>query len=130
QQQQQSQPEQQRPDGLSLAANPVLSGSSVPASRDLETSRLQSSLGMDIMNRFFPGLGSGAMALKRRSYNEKPAAAANKCKQPYRSIPFPPRLTPDWIDMHGFDPDRVEMFHKNACDLVEMLNNSTYISPY
>ncbi|KAJ2761106.1 hypothetical protein H4S06_001379 [Coemansia sp. BCRC 34490] len=134
----QSAQQQARPEGTSLAAaaaDPILSGSSNPQSRALESSRLQNSLGADIMNRFFPGLGSSLFSRKRRSYKEeKPAApeapvAAADCDSP-QPIPFPPRLNPDWIHMHGFDPERVEMFHKNACDLVELLNNSTYISPY
>ncbi|KAJ2822866.1 hypothetical protein IWW50_004033, partial [Coemansia erecta] len=81
------------------------------------------SLGSDIINRFFPGLGGRSGALKRREYQAQPA----NCGDP---LPFPPRLTPEWIKMHGYDPERVEGAHKNACDIIETLNNSTYVSPY
>ncbi|KAJ1988356.1 hypothetical protein EDC05_005330 [Coemansia umbellata] len=131
QQQQQPQPQQQQPqqsqtpNGLFSASRPILSGSSSQPDRLLETQRLQNSLGNNIINRFFPSLASGFAPFKRRAYQEK--ASDSDCGQP---LPFPPRLTPEWIKMHGFDADRVEMFHKNACDLVELLNNSTYVSPY
>ncbi|KAJ2724590.1 hypothetical protein GGI07_001843 [Coemansia sp. Benny D115] len=104
---------------------PVLSGSSNPSSRLIETDRLQQSLGSDFVNRFFPGLGSRFTPFTRRAYQEK----KQDCESS-KPIPFPPRLTPEWINMHGFDPDRVEQFHRNACQIIEVLNNSTYKSPY
>ncbi|KAJ2497715.1 hypothetical protein GGH96_004898 [Coemansia sp. RSA 1972] len=102
---------------------PVTSSSSNLASRVLENQGIQNSLGSDIINRFFPGLGRRSGALKRRGYQAQPS----NCGEP---IPFPPRLTPEWIHMHGYDPERVECAHKNACEIVETLNNSTYTSPY
>ncbi|KAJ2409023.1 hypothetical protein J3F80_001647 [Coemansia sp. RSA 2526] len=84
---------------------------------------IQNSLGSDVINRFFPGLGRRSGALKRRGSQAQPS----NCGEP---IPFPPRLTPEWIHMHGYDPERVECAHKNACEIVETLNNSTYTSPY
>ncbi|KAJ1855836.1 hypothetical protein LPJ73_002269 [Coemansia sp. RSA 2703] len=111
--------------GPATGPSPVLSGSSNMPNRLLEASRLQSSLGSDFVNRFFPGLGGNFPGFRRREYQEK----KEKCVRS-EPLPYPPRLTPDWIKMHGFDPERVEMFHRNACEIVEVLNNSTYKSPY
>ncbi|KAI8323548.1 Di-copper centre-containing protein [Martensiomyces pterosporus] len=47
-----------------------------------------------------------------------------------RKIAYPGRLSHAWIKMHGFDPIRVEEFHREMCHLVALLNNSTYVSPY
>ncbi|KAJ2371357.1 hypothetical protein H4S02_009587 [Coemansia sp. RSA 2611] len=103
---------------------PVLSGSSNMANRILENSGIQGALGSDAISRFFPGLNGWRSPARRRSYQEKKVPG---CGEP---IPFPPRLTPEWVKMHGYDADRVEMFHKHACEIVEVLNNSTYKSPY
>ncbi|KAI7826314.1 hypothetical protein BX661DRAFT_205928 [Kickxella alabastrina] len=81
--------------------------------------------GSNDIDRFFPGLNGGTSALRRRAYQEK----KERCAQG-KPLTFPDRLTPEWIKMHGFDPERVEMFHNNACQIVELLNNSTYTSPY
>ncbi|KAJ2633980.1 hypothetical protein H4R22_000068 [Coemansia sp. RSA 1290] len=98
------------------------SGSSNTANRALESEGLRNSLGSDVISRLFPGLGGGNMR-KRSESQTKPT----NCGDP---IPFPPRLTPEWIAMHKYDPDRVEKAHRYACEIVETLNNSTYISPY
>ncbi|KAJ2080591.1 hypothetical protein H4R24_002954 [Coemansia sp. RSA 988] len=85
---------------------------------------IQNSLDNSVLNRLFPGFGSNRNRSVRRRGSEK---KASDCGGP---IPFPPRLTPAWIKMHGYDNHRVESAHKNACDIVEILNNSTYSSPY
>ncbi|KAJ2622595.1 hypothetical protein GGF44_005376 [Coemansia sp. RSA 1694] len=124
QQQQQQQPSQQSNSNAPANRRPVLSGSSNMANRILENSGIQGALGGDAVSRFFPGLNGWRAPRSRRSYQEK---KASDCGGP---IPFPPRLTPEWVKMHGYDADRVEMFHKHACEIVEVLNNSTYKSPY
>ncbi|KAI8323502.1 Di-copper centre-containing protein [Martensiomyces pterosporus] len=102
---------------------PVVSGSSNMANRLLESTGLRNSLGSNFVNQFFPSLNGGFSPFSRRAYQEK----ASNCGDP---LPFPPRLTPEWIKMHKFDPDRVEAFHAHACTIIEVLNNSTYKSPY
>ncbi|KAJ2635160.1 hypothetical protein GGF40_003780 [Coemansia sp. RSA 1286] len=124
-QQQQQQQQQQQGAGPAMGPSPVLSGSSDMSNRILESSRLQRSLGQDFVNRFFPALGGGFSPFQRRAYQESKA----KCSHS-KPLPYPPRLTPEWIQMHGFDPERVEAFHKEACEIIEVLNNSTYKSPY
>ncbi|KAJ2740771.1 hypothetical protein GGI20_005628 [Coemansia sp. BCRC 34301] len=120
------QPAQQQQPNPNASGNrrPVLSGSSNMANRILENSGIQGALGGDAVSRFFPGLNGWRAPGRRRSYQEK---KVSDCGGP---IPFPPRLTPEWVKMHGYDADRVEMFHKHACEIVEVLNNSTYKSPY
>ncbi|KAJ2489205.1 hypothetical protein IWW37_004186 [Coemansia sp. RSA 2050] len=126
--QQQGQGQNQQPALQQPSSNsnrrPVLSGSSNMANRILENSGIQGALGSDAISRFFPGLSGWRAPARRRSYQEKKVSG---CGEP---IPFPPRLTPEWVKMHGYDADRVEMFHKHACEIVEVLNNSTYKSPY
>ncbi|KAJ2486769.1 hypothetical protein EV174_000929 [Coemansia sp. RSA 2320] len=125
-QQQQPQNNQQQWPSSNAPANrrPVLSGSSNMANRIMENSGIQGALGSDFVNRFFPGLRGWRAPSRRRAYQEK---TLSDCGGP---IPFPPRLTPEWIKMHGYDAERVEMFHQHACQIVEGLNNSTYTSPY
>ncbi|KAJ2615333.1 hypothetical protein H4S08_001297 [Coemansia sp. RSA 1365] len=104
--------------------NQVPSSSSNIESRRRESEGIQNSLDSNAVNRFFPGFGGSMSRPLRRRGSEK---KTSECGGP---IPFPPRLTPAWIKMHGYDPNRVESAHKNACEIVEILNNSTYSSPY
>ncbi|KAJ2804772.1 hypothetical protein H4S07_004159 [Coemansia furcata] len=120
----QQQPNQQQQSNSNGRGWPVLSGSSNMANRARENSGIQGALGSDAVSRFFPGLRGWRNRNGRRSYQENKASG---CGEP---LPYPSRLTPEWIKMHGFDPDRVEMFHKHACEIIETLNNSTYKSPY
>ncbi|KAJ2864633.1 hypothetical protein GGH94_002779 [Coemansia aciculifera] len=122
--QQQPNQQQRQPPNSNSNRRPVLSGSSNMANRILENSGIQGALGSSAVSRFFPGLNGWRAPNRRRSYQEKKVSG---CGEP---IPFPPRLTPEWVKMHGYDADRVEMFHKHACEIVEVLNNSTYKSPY
>ncbi|KAJ1727388.1 hypothetical protein LPJ61_004596, partial [Coemansia biformis] len=103
---------------------PVVSGSSDASNRSRESEGIQSALSSDAIDRFFPGLSGGGQ-MRRRSEYKKPIPRSSGAP-----IPFPPHLTPEWIAMHGYNPERVEDAHRNACELVELLNNSTYTSPY
>ncbi|KAJ2162094.1 hypothetical protein GGF46_000969 [Coemansia sp. RSA 552] len=103
----------------------VFSGSSNAANRMLESDGIAGSLANDIMNRVFPGFATrNRNRNSRRSYKERPASGCGS------ALPFPPRLKPEWIQMHGYDAEKVENAHKHACEIVEILNNSTYVSPY
>ncbi|KAJ2780392.1 hypothetical protein H4R18_003473 [Coemansia javaensis] len=109
------------PSGGGGSGSSAASGSADVANRALESEGIQNSLSGDAISRFFPGL-SGVSLRRRRE-------AARPCTRS-EPIPFPPTLTPEWISMHGYDPVRVVEAHRNACELVELLNNSTYVSPY
>ncbi|KAJ2713875.1 hypothetical protein H4R19_002035 [Coemansia spiralis] len=104
----------------------VTSASPNASNRDRESQGILGSLSSDTIDRFFPGLSGGSRSRRRRG-NDKPAPHTSNSG---RYIPFPSQLTPEWIAMHGYDPTRVRAAHANACELVTILNNSTYASPY
>ncbi|KAJ1822885.1 hypothetical protein LPJ75_000188 [Coemansia sp. RSA 2598] len=124
--------------GEPMAPVPMLSGSSLVASRGLEISRIRKALSEEaVLKSYFPQVaalepsrleaimstgnatGCGCMAGEQRE-----AFAQNK------RIDYPAPMTDDWIKMHGFDPERVHAVHREACRLIDLLNNSTYVSPY
>lgn len=114
----------------------VMSGSSNLANRILETIGIQSALDKNAMQKLFPGLSNAITPRIAKRH----LPAANKIKKRgdesanYTScgdnIPFPPRMKPEYIKMMGYNVDRVEELHKHACEIVEVLNNSAYTSPY
>ncbi|KAJ2760624.1 hypothetical protein IWQ56_005443 [Coemansia nantahalensis] len=113
--------------GSSQGRGSVNSASPNASDRNRESSGIQSALNSDDIGRFFPGLGGGSPSRRRRG-NESDAARCSTGRG--GPIPYPAQLTPMWIEMHGYDPERVRAAHTNACDLVTILNNSTYVSPY
>ncbi|KAI7826358.1 hypothetical protein BX661DRAFT_198952 [Kickxella alabastrina] len=120
---------------------PMFSGSSDLAGRGLEITRIHKALGENSdLQAFFPqvasmepsrlevamaaGAGAATAAVSVGS-----SRAMGKCGQRKRII-YPARMSNAWIKMHGFDIERVEQVHREACRLIDLLNNSTYVSPY
>ncbi|KAJ1946215.1 hypothetical protein GGF37_001299 [Kickxella alabastrina] len=119
----------------------MFSGSSDLAGRGLEITRIHKALGENSdLQAFFPqvasmepsrlevamaaGAGAATAAVSVGS-----SRAMGKCGQRKRII-YPARMSNAWIKMHGFDIERVEQVHREACRLIDLLNNSTYVSPY
>ncbi|KAJ2809664.1 hypothetical protein H4S07_003126 [Coemansia furcata] len=114
-------------------ATASLSGSSDTANHDLEMARLHRAMGEQAgLREFFP-----QTALLRPSRMEtlpyRPSAHNDKCggyKSARHPLVYPARMNKDWVKMHGFVPERVEKVYRDACRLIDLLNNSTYVSPY
>ncbi|KAJ2004992.1 hypothetical protein GGI02_002203 [Coemansia sp. RSA 2322] len=110
----------------------VLSGSSVMAGHALELVRIHGALkGQGELSEYFPKVASLAPSRVEMLSQTATGKKNCTCKQYVnRAIMYPPRMTEPWIRMHGFDPERVEQVHRDACRLVDLLNDSNYVSPY
>ncbi|KAJ2862722.1 hypothetical protein GGH94_004098 [Coemansia aciculifera] len=111
-----------------LNATASFSGSSNVASHELEMAGIHRALGEQAgLKEFFPKvalLGPSRMEIYRP--NDK-CGGYKKAKQ---ALVYPARMNKDWVKMHGFVPERVEKVYRDACRLIDLLNNSTYVSPY
>ncbi|KAJ1955210.1 hypothetical protein EC988_002006, partial [Linderina pennispora] len=117
-------------DGSDILPHRFLSGASDPTGSNLEAIRMSASLDADQLRAFYPGLVHVS-----RDVRQPTSEAINGLHSDTRSaleakIPYPELLSREWIEMHGFDIAKVEQVHREACYLIEMLNNSTYRSPY
>ncbi|KAJ2105228.1 hypothetical protein GGI16_002436 [Coemansia sp. S142-1] len=104
------------------------SGSSNTASHELEMARIHRALGEQAeLREFFP-----KVALLRPSRMEINSLShpKDKCGGYKKALVYPARMKEDWVKMHGFVPERVEKVYRDACRLIDLLNNSTYVSPY
>ncbi|KAJ1725722.1 hypothetical protein LPJ53_000201 [Coemansia erecta] len=122
--------------GEPMSPLPMLSGSSILADRGLEISRIRKALGDNSeLKDYFPTIA--AMNTTRlETILSSDRGAHYKCKsrdgQRKETLPieYPAPMSEAWVRMHGFDPERVAAVHREACQLIDMLNNSTYASPY
>lgn len=115
----------------------VLSGSSRVDAHGVEIARISKVLGENKeLQKYFPKIAHMKQSIKEAIMSEQPTTipyrdGTDKCA--YRRqhfIPYPMRMSEAWIRMHRFDPWRVEQTHRGACRLIDLLNNSTYVSPY
>ncbi|KAJ2737676.1 hypothetical protein GGI20_006396 [Coemansia sp. BCRC 34301] len=109
----------------------AISGSSNMASHALEIARIQRALGEQAgLKELFPKvalLAPTRMASAQQPYHGKCGASKSHAKQ---ALVYPARMADKWIKMHGFVPERVEKVYRDACRVIDLLNNSTYVSPY
>ncbi|KAJ2909735.1 hypothetical protein GGI21_001581 [Coemansia aciculifera] len=122
----------------------INSGSSNMASRALEIARIRAALGeQEGLKEYFPKvalLGAPArMANAASPPVHRPYTHQYKCgggggARPQaatkQALVYPARMAEKWVKMHGFKPERVEKVYREACRLIDLLNNSTYVSPY
>ncbi|KAJ1647513.1 hypothetical protein J3B02_002042 [Coemansia erecta] len=124
--------------GEPLAPVPMLSGSSLVANRGLEVSRIRKALTKQAgLKDFFPQVAvlepsrlETIMSASKHAMCGCMGSEQREDLAQHRRIEYPAPMTDDWIKMHGFDPERVQAVHREACRLIDLLNNSTYVSPY
>ncbi|KAJ2722425.1 hypothetical protein GGI07_003323 [Coemansia sp. Benny D115] len=121
---------------------PMISGSSNLANQGLEIARIRKALGEEEgLKSYFPQVAAleptrleTALANNMGAANETRHCTCPMHQGPHshrdHMIVYPERMSDAWIKMHGFDPAQVEKVHRDACRLVDLLNNSTYVSPY
>ncbi|KAJ1949462.1 hypothetical protein FBU59_001134 [Linderina macrospora] len=118
------------PGDSDIPSHRFLSGASDPTGSDLEAIRMRASLDPDQLRAFYPGL----VHVSRDGHQRTPAIVDDLSGDTRTAlqakIPYPALLSKDWVAMHGFDYAKVEQVHREACYLIELLNNSTYRSPY
>ncbi|KAJ2083852.1 hypothetical protein H4R24_000504 [Coemansia sp. RSA 988] len=109
----------------------AFSGSSNTNGLDLEIARIRRAMDSDLsLKNNFPGVAaldsSRIITPVSPTYHQ-----GSKCKgRPVKKLVHPAPMTNMWIKMHGFDPERVGQMYDEACNLIDRLNNSTYVSPY
>ncbi|KAJ1824280.1 hypothetical protein GGH91_000367 [Coemansia sp. RSA 2671] len=115
-----------------------LSGSSNVANHGLEIERIHMALDEQAgLKEFFPKVAQLEPS-RMGIVPHRPGARSNKCGggSEYRkpsakhALVYPARMAQNWVKMHGFVPERVEKVYRDACRLIDLLNNSTYVSPY
>ncbi|KAI9499773.1 hypothetical protein GGI25_005109 [Coemansia spiralis] len=113
-----------------FAELPIFSGSSVAAGNPLELARIRKALNEQHMLRdYFPR--SALLGPPTREEIAEPSDVSRcECLKKKARILYPARMSESWIRMHGFNAERVEQLYQEACRLIDLLNNGTYISPY
>ncbi|KAJ2295595.1 hypothetical protein IWW55_005394 [Coemansia sp. RSA 2706] len=108
---------------------PVFSGSSDTAGLGLEIMRIRRALaGSAALKDDFPGVA--ALGAARGIDADVDADACTCQERRAKRLVYPAPMSEMWIRMHGFDRARVDGVHREACALIDRLNNSTYVSPY
>ncbi|KAJ1731813.1 hypothetical protein LPJ61_002348 [Coemansia biformis] len=120
----------------------VLSGASNTTEASLEVARIHAAFDTAPgLKDLFPGVAALEPALSRDGaqlgdrgvqLGDRGARcnSNNKDMLEARKLVYPAPLTSAWIEMHGFDSARVKQLYDEGCRLIDMLNNSTYESPY
>ncbi|KAJ2715078.1 hypothetical protein H4R19_001403 [Coemansia spiralis] len=112
----------------------TLSGASNTTEAGLEVARIRAALRRDpALRDLFPGVAALDPPMRSLGASSPPPEDrdASTCRElTGRKIVYPAPLTRAWIEMHGFDVDRVDQLYAEGCRLIDRLNNSTYVSPY
>ncbi|KAJ2704538.1 hypothetical protein FB645_003188 [Coemansia sp. IMI 203386] len=124
--------------GEPMSPVPMLSGSSLVANRGLEISRIRQAFSQQTLLRdYFPQVAALEPSRLETIMSANKEAGCGCITSEQREdvvqnsrIEYPAPMSDEWVQMHGFDPERVQAVHLEACRLIDLLNNSTYISPY
>ncbi|KAJ1725700.1 hypothetical protein LPJ53_000179 [Coemansia erecta] len=104
--------------------------------------RLAVALPKDVLAQWFPDTAKSEIAnitdTVVNSINAVAASVSNAVSQitdfveaqPFKSIPYPARLTDGWIKMHNFNTADVRKTEQRSRDLIDVLNKAKYRSPY
>ncbi|KAJ2557305.1 hypothetical protein EV175_001425 [Coemansia sp. RSA 1933] len=116
----------------------IFSGSSNTAGNAQELLGIrQAFLQQDMLRDYFPrsallGEPTRDEVLGAAAANATMASSPCGCNAaaPQRTLAYPARMSPMWVAMHGFNGTQVEQVYQEACRLIDLLNNSSYLSPY
>ncbi|KAJ2139735.1 hypothetical protein IW136_002816 [Coemansia sp. RSA 678] len=109
----------------------AFSGASDPAGFGLEIMRMRRAFAKDSsLKEYFPGVAAIGPAREIDTDLEKNFDECTCKERKAKKLLYPAPMSEMWINMHGFDAQRVGQIHRDACLLVDKLNNSTYVSPY
>ncbi|KAJ1668196.1 hypothetical protein GGF38_002707 [Coemansia sp. RSA 25] len=113
----------------------AISGSSNMASHALEIARIHKAFGEQAeLKEYFPKVAALLGPTRMATMPHRPSTYQSKCgakkPQAHQALVYPARMADMWVKMHGFVPERVEKVYRETCRLIDLLNNSTYVSPY
>ncbi|KAJ2385071.1 hypothetical protein GGI23_006788 [Coemansia sp. RSA 2559] len=112
----------------------IFSGSSNTAGNAQELIGIRRALAQQNMLRdYFPRsalLGEPTRDEMIQSTNTTSASPCGCNGAQQRMLSYPARMSPMWVAMHGFNTTQVEQVYQEACRLIDLLNNSAYVSPY
>ncbi|KAJ2521755.1 hypothetical protein H4217_001185 [Coemansia sp. RSA 1939] len=112
----------------------IFSGSSNSAGNAKEMIRIRQAFAQqDVLRDYFPR--SALLGVPTREeimvqFTNSTTGPPCECGAPRRILSYPARMSRMWIDMHGFNNTLVEQVYQEACHLIDLLNNSSYSSPY